>query len=301
MKRFQNSSIHAALVTALAATAMTVSGCFSDSTEGTGELSVAVTDAPVEDATAVVVQFNGLRIHSAAGETRDFDFDEPRHIDLLALEGDASEQLLEDEEVTAGDYQWIEVKVQARQGQHDSWIEFEDGTEHSLYVPSGAESGLRLVSGFTVPVNGSADFTIDFDLRKSVHNPGASGLDYKLRPALRMVNNVEVGTLAGSVSSEWAADEECAGAVYVYDGHDADTGSLGSDDSPLTSASVSMNEDGDFTYEVGFLLAGEYTAAFTCEADEDDPEEASDIEFLQSANTEIEVDETTQLDFGPDS
>jgi len=61
-----------------------------------------------------------------------------------------------------------------------------------------------------------------------------------------------------------------------------------------------MDENGDFTYVVGFLTEGDYTAAFTCEADGDDPEEPSEIDFLQTENTAIEVGETTTLDFAPE-
>jgi len=62
---------------------------------------------------------------------------EPRQIDLLAL--------------TAGDYSWIRLKVNAARGLIDSYIDLLDDTRHSLYVPSGSQSGLKLNHGFNVP------------------------------------------------------------------------------------------------------------------------------------------------------
>ena len=287
-----------ALLAFAAAGAIGLSGCFSG--DDHGSFSLSVTDAPVDDATAVVVEFTGVSIKPADGQAEVFNFDEPRSIDLLALQGNDSQALLEDELVPAGNYEWIRLHVNAVNGEFDSYIEFEDGGQHSLYVPSGAQTGLKLVSGFVVPANGSADFTIDFDLRKSITNPQSPTVDYILKPALRLVNNVDVGSIAGTVSADWAADADCAPAVYVYEGHDADTGSEGSENAPVTSALVALNdESGEFEYTVGFLLEGDYTAAFTCEADQDDPEEASPISFLQAENASVTADETTEVNFAP--
>jgi hypothetical protein len=62
------------------------------------------------------------------------------------------------------------------------------GVCHELTIPSEVKTGLKLNRGFVVPAGGSANFTIDFDLRKSVHLP-MSGTDYLLRPTLRLADN----------------------------------------------------------------------------------------------------------------
>ena len=61
------------------------------------------------------------------------------------------------------------------------------------------QSGLKLNRGFDVPAGGSADFTIDFDLHKSVHMTGSGS--YMLRPTLRMVDNIMVGSISGTVGA----------------------------------------------------------------------------------------------------
>lgn len=61
--------------------------------DDTGSVSVGVTDAPVDGATNVWVEFTGVTLkhkHEGKGEIS-FDFTTPRVIDLLALQGDASE------------------------------------------------------------------------------------------------------------------------------------------------------------------------------------------------------------------
>jgi len=45
-----------------------------------------------------------------------------------------------------------------------------------------------------------ASFTIDFDLRKSVHNPSNPADDYILRPTLQLVDGNTEGALSGIVS-----------------------------------------------------------------------------------------------------
>jgi hypothetical protein len=72
------------------------------------------------------------------------------------------------------------------------------GAGHELTIPSGMQSGLKLNRGFDVPAGGSADFTIDFDLHKSVHMTGSGS--YMLRPTLRMVDNIMVGSISGTVT-----------------------------------------------------------------------------------------------------
>ena len=151
--------------------ALALSACPADG-PGTGRLSLAVTDAPVDGATAVVVEFTGVEVKPADAEALSFDFDTPRQIDLLALSGHDSEALLQDVEVRAGRYEWVRLKVNAvADGVDDSYIDLKDGTRHELYVPSGAQTGLKLNGGFVVPRDASASFTVDFDLRQSVHEP----------------------------------------------------------------------------------------------------------------------------------
>lgn len=283
--------------TILGATAlMFVAGCNSSDDDAMGTLTLGITDAPVDSASEVVVEFTGVSVKPAEGQAEEFDFDSPRQINLLDLQGNLSEDLISDASVPAGEYEWVRLKVNAGRSDSDSYIVLDDGTRHSLFIPSGNETGLKLVQGFTVPANGSADFTIDFDLRKSVTNPQGFA-EYILKPALRLVDNTEVGSIAGTVDDAIASASDCSPAVYVFEGSDATVDDEGSDNAPVTSASVEMNDSGVFEYEVGFLTAGDYTAALTCDADADDPEADDDIAFEAQQNATVEADSTTAVDF----
>jgi hypothetical protein len=191
--------------------------------------------------------------------------------------------------------------VNAEQNVKDSYIVI-NGEEFELRIPSGAESGLKLNRGFVVPVAGEANFTIDFDLRKSVHDPVGTS-DYILRPTLRIVDNTETGTLSGSIDASFFSSGSCNGAVYVFDGSvdtpdDEDGEGYGPD--PITSALV--NDDGVYSYEVAFLSAGDYLIAFTCDALADDPtvdDDSTTVSFLSSATVTINAGYPTIYNFQP--
>ena len=66
---------------------------------------------------------------------------------------------------------------------------------------------------------------------------------------------------------------------------------------PLTSTAVTLSDDDVWTYTVGFLAAGSYTVAFTCQGSDDDPETDDDIVFVGEANVEILPGSATGHDF----
>jgi hypothetical protein len=280
----------------------------------TGTLNLGVTDASVDDAKAVVVEFTGVQLQSAGGNRIDHDFvDEstgdpaPRQIDLMALTGGTTELLLDGITLNSGRYNWVRLKVKADRGVIDSYIDLLDDSQHSLYIPSGEETGLKLNRGFDIPEGGMASFTIDFDLRKSVHYPPGLDEDYILRPTLRLVDDNTAGALTGTVASEViSADPDCSGveylgAVYVFDSGDEVDDVDGTGD-PVTSAKVP--NDGIYAYTVAFLSEGEYSIAFTCDANIDDPgkdanTDATDgpVNFAGEAIVTITAGKTTEHNF----
>ena len=295
------------LLATLLASPLILAGCGSSSSSSsgdTGTVSVAVTDAPVDSATSVVVTFTGVALKPSGGSEIEILFDEPKQIDLLALQGSRSEGILDDYEVPAGDYNWVRLMVSAEQdGVMDSYLTDDNGAQTEIYVPSGSQRGLQLVSGFTVMAGTTTDFTIDFDLRKSLTNPnGQDGI--KLNPALRLIDNAQYGTITGTIDGNLIT-ETCAdasindGAVYAFTGTDATLADTsGAETDPLTTALVSYDTGAAaYTYELGFMPVGDYTLAYTCQNAEDDPEAVDEIMFNGSANVTVVSGETETQDF----
>jgi len=297
------------LFSTFAATGLLV-GCSGGSSGGgpeTGQLSLAVSDAPIQDVRQVCVEFTEAEFKKAgSGDNQTIVFDPPAKIDLLAYQGMNAAPLLIDAELEAGEYQWIRLAANAPQGGNGgggagandteclgsgSYIVTDDGGVHGLYIPSSAESGLKLNRGFTLPVGGSADFVAEFDLMKSVHAPAGLDPDYIMRPTVHLFDRTETGSIAGEVSLGLATAAGCMPAVYLYNEgevpddneEDAEMDSV----DPVASAMVEMQNDGRFVYEIGPVLAGFYDVAFSC--DGDDPALDEILDYLPSANNPAEV------------
>lgn len=291
MKGFTVSALSAALIAC---------GGSSDG-DSTGTLSLGLTDAPVDNLTDVVITVTGVTLKPQGGEAISFSFDEPKVIDLLELQDGNAATLLGDEEVQAGAYNWVRLELSEESG--DLYVMEDTGGQVDLTIPSGFQTGLKLVSGFTVPAGGSADFTIDFDVRKSVVDPeGLTG--YLLKPALRLIDNAEAGTIAGTVdestlvSAECASAQDYAGLVYVYQGSDASPAQLGAEEGePLVTAPVRFDsEQSAYSFTAAFIAAGDYTVSYSC--DTDDPETTTEtVNFHNTQNVTVEADATTEVTF----
>src|SRR5690606_7596606 len=197
-----------------------------DSDRGaTGSLSLSVTDAPVDNLLSVFISFTGVTLQAADGKRTDIVFPQPKTLDLLSLQNGMSHALLEDVVLPAGAYSWMRLDLSEQAG--DLTVVDDLGGEYLMTVPSGAQTGLKLVGGFTILANGQSDFTIDFDLRKSVTLTGkdAGKGDYVLRPTLRLIDNAEAGGIGGMIATttmQAACTNEPLyhGVVYVFEGLD---------------------------------------------------------------------------------
>ncbi len=232
-----------------------LAGCFaSDNNEENSRLTLSLTDGAVDFAEQVNLEITGVELKSTS-DTHSFTFP-ARTINLLDLQGSQSTALFTDEVLPAGDYQWVRLMVESA-----SIVLTANGGEIPLTIPSADQNGFKLVSGFTLPANASADFTLDLDVRKSITVTGSGdSLNYKLRPTMRLMNNIAAGHIAGTVDGTLCNAGTASMAVYTYDGFGATVDQEGSDNPPVASSLV--NDALDF--EIGFLVEGNYTIALAC-------------------------------------
>jgi hypothetical protein len=297
------NSVMAAVMTLL----LTACGGGGGGGDSTGTASLSLTDAPVDGAMEVVVSIDGVDLLPGGGNRIMFyladttgtcevvttpDPGHPCQVNLMDYTGTDRVTLLDTVTLPAGKYSWVRLVLNNNPG----YIILLDGRQYNLQVPSGAETGLKLNGGFKVAAGNYTDYTIDFDLRKSVHDPEGSA-DYILRPTLRMVDNLEVGTLSGNVDPNYFAGGACTGAIYIFD---ADTPGAPDDedgvDDPITTAMVP--NDGVYGYTVGFLAEGDYLVAFTCNAAADDPGiDDAGIAFQSQATVHITAGQNTVQNF----
>lgn len=292
-------------ITALTAALVACGGSGDDSSGGeTGTLSLGLTDAPVDNVQEVNITITGVEAKPSGGDRISFELDQPLELNLLDLQNGAVAQLLADEEVPAGEYNWARLQL----GDQSTFSVVSNDASYTVRVPSGDQTGLK-TSKFTVPAGGAAAFTIDFDVRKSLVNPNGGPTDYLLKPVLRLVDNTNVGTISGSVDNT-VVSNECsnagnnpttyAGAVYIFEGAGTAPDDLGSGNEPLVVAPVDT-QTGDYDYTAAFITAGEYTVSYTCNMDEvEDADENpvdEDLAFYGTQNVTVEAGAITTADF----
>lgn len=261
-----------------------------------GFLSLSITDAPIDGAKEVWVQFDGVELKpSASSETISHSFNPPMNINLLALQGQNSVQMLTNKTFPTGGYDWLMLKITAvNDGVLDSYIMLSDGSVHELDIPSGSESGLKIIGGLEIIANTSTSKTVDFDLRKSIVLTGLG--DYMLAPALTLTDDTETGSIDGTVKLSALtgpgcsdADPSTGNAIYLYDGFNVtpdDVDNIGIE--PAASTMVTLNNaTGAYEYSFGFIPLGKYTAVFTCQADLDNPASDDVITFSKAKNVNL--------------
>lgn len=270
----------------LASVCAVFSGCGGGGGEGSssGALSINLTDAPVDGASEVVVAFTGVQLHSTAGQTLDIDFPSAKTIDLIKLQGGVTGALTQGAAVPAGSYDWMRLKVLAdKNTQGESYIRMLDGAMYPLWIPSGSETGLKLVRPFTVAQGSTTQLVIDFDLRKSITAPPGQDPNYIMRPALRLLDQLQVGKLTASVDlaalaaaqlGAGAPVSSCHAGLYLFAGSAATPDDQDGDSADGADPIVyqPLEYDGVNTavsLTIPFIEVGTYTVAATCNFDVD--------------------------------
>jgi hypothetical protein len=261
-----------------------------------GSLNLEVGDAPVDDAARVVVRFTAVVLERADGDDERFPLSPPLDIDLAAQVEGATATLLDAGGLTEARYSAVRLELSADGSGNDSFVEEDGGATRPLLLADADRARLRVARSFEVERLETTRLVLDFDLRKSVQVPDSVTAPYELRPSLRLVDADTAGALSGTVSAGLAGAAGCRPAVYVYNGHGVTPEDEGSALPPLASAIVRI-AGADFFYRVPFLPPGNYTAALTCDAAADNPEQDDATTFEATRNVVVPQRGTASGDF----
>ncbi|MFW5820941.1 MAG: DUF4382 domain-containing protein [Bacteroidota bacterium] len=176
----------------------------TDSTSG--KLKILLTDAPfpadlVEEANVVI---NKIDIRKKNNEDNGYPFitlkEEETSFNLLELTNGVTAELV-DIELEPDSYDLVRLYVS------EASILLKDGTEHNLFVPSGAQTGIKIFIEPAIEVAGglTAELILDFNVSKSFvvqGNPnspaGIKGFIFK--PVIKATNKATSGRLTGFVT-----------------------------------------------------------------------------------------------------
>jgi hypothetical protein len=159
---------------------------------GSGTLRVALTDAPACGFDQVNVTIERVRVHqsSTAGDSDGGWVDipvinGPRKVDLLSLTNGVLMELGQTT-LTAGNYSQIRlVLVSNKSMSMSNTVRPTGAFETEMDTPSAAQSGLKLINGFTVAPAAVTDIVLDFDACKSIVQRGNGS--YGLKPVITMI------------------------------------------------------------------------------------------------------------------
>ncbi len=162
---------------AVAVAALLLAGC------GAQKVGVYLVDAPLDTATHVYVTLTGLRVAftppSDAGISREVEsvvFSEPKKVDLLSLKNGGTRLLLGELDAQ-GVIHHLDLEMTG-----EATVVFADGTEQVAKVPSGAQSGIKIVG--PIDLSSSGDITLDFRADQSIVDTGNGKLI--LKPVIRV-------------------------------------------------------------------------------------------------------------------
>jgi len=279
-------------IAALAPACLLLASCGSGNTSG---LTLSMTDAPLDSASAVIVSFAGLQVSGPNVTPYTKVINPPSSLDLYALQGGISAAITSHLQIAPGHYTQLSFTIASDPSIAQSSITLPDGL-HILYIPPNVSSTVNIPVDFTIASGGTVNMTVDFDLRRSIIQDPNDPTKYQLIPSMRAVQNELSGTLTGSVATTLITCLEPA--VYVYQGvvtpTDVDINAPAGTVQPITTELVGYNQTtGLYNFTAGFLSPGTYTAAFTCEAPFDVANQANNILFTSVTTGVVSAQNTT--------
>lgn len=254
--------------------------CFSPGcTDRAGILTINLTDAPA-DYQEVHVTFSEISVHRAEEDddieeqTTDIEDDEDDEGDsnwiiisdveqgfnLLDYQQQKKEfDLLAEAALLKGKYTQIRLKIvggEDEDGAPKTYLKFfKDDTKYPLEVPSGVQSGLKLIHPFTISAGTVTTLYLDFDAEKSVKQTGNG--QYKLKPTIAVISYLAPNQgIKGTVLEEVEAVADADVFAYIYTDDVVEDLDEDEDNDVDPDASTTTDEDGSFALP---LPTGTYT------------------------------------------
>jgi hypothetical protein len=327
----------ATIIISVLLAALAMNGCGScgfdcssdDEITGPAVLDLGFSDALPEDLKTVVLEVDSIVFQRSSDpdiiidtfSVGDVDPNQPEEsfqINLLAYRGAAQELVIQNLEMEPDTYSGIVINL-TDEDINNSHVQESDDSVHTLVTSSGGLelSGIRLSSG-------SSTHTIEFDLPRSLRYDEDNDRYRLTSDGVRVVDNAKSGLLAGVVDEQLfdavtpcdeKADPLKGNRVYLYEGIGLDTESLGdvfTDDggsnviAPYSVSTILQSSTtGAWEYVFGYLPTGDYTIAFSCDAEEDDPDAYDELPIPFPEDQIYEVSLSTSgnrnCNFDPDS
>lgn len=174
-------------------------GCNIGGGDGTGRLAMSLTDKPTHEYSAVWVTIKEIATHMEGDPEGSWTkvLDVNRTYDLLSLANGVRAELgLVD--LPAGHYTQMRFLIGTENSLDTAlpanYVVDTKGDIQELKIPSGVQSGIKLVQGFEINENSTTELVFDFDVAASVVAAGNSG-KYILRPTIHQIDYSQTRTV----------------------------------------------------------------------------------------------------------
>jgi len=193
-----------------------VTGCDTGTDAGTGTMTVEMADAPIDSADAVNVTIERVEVNRVGSQDNWITLSEPQQTyDLLNLANGAT-AVIGSSALEAGTYP--QIRLILSQDGHSVEI---DGQVYDMFVPSGAQTGVKLNINAEIEEDIEYTLLLDFDASRSVVDAGSNNqVPYLLKPVIDAKEKAITGNIEGTVDPATAEP-----VVYAIDnsGTEADT------------------------------------------------------------------------------
>jgi hypothetical protein len=205
---------------------LTACGGNSSSGGGQGTLATSLTDSSTDEYQAVYVTISRVDVHHEGDGVGVWETvaTPDRTYDLLVLVNGVRETLGV-ETLAAGHYTQMRLIIGRTPddgrnlfGQTHPYANYivdrDDAEIHELKIPSGTNSGLKIVNGFDINANQTTELILDFDAMRSVVMAGASG-QYLLKPTVKVLRTIDYALVTGTVTDTATPPVALAGALVT--------------------------------------------------------------------------------------
>jgi hypothetical protein len=242
-------------------------GDSSSSSSSGGTLSLSMTDASADEFAAVYVTIDEVQIHLGGSDGNPNNWQNlkmqrsPVTVDLLKLTNGVREQL-GIVELPVGDY--TQVRLIIGETPEDTNLPYanyvvDKSTPANIFelkIPSGTNTGFKIVENFTIADKQTLELVLDFDASRSVIQAGSSG-QWLLKPTVKIENLKDASIVKGRVTDGTNGISKAIVSAQKYD-------ATKPDDKDKVSVETSTLTDADGNYAL-FLKPGTYNIVATAE------------------------------------
>jgi hypothetical protein len=226
-------------------------------TAQTGTLSVGLTDASTDDYKAVYVTITEVQVHMSGGAWKVVGSPNKTYNLLDLINGVREELGISD--LAAGDYTQMRliigdtadggINILSKQHPSANYVIDWNDVDHALKIPSGFQTGVKIVHGFTISPNQTTELILDFNASESVVVAGNSG-QWLLKPTIKVLNTKECSIIRGTVREGNQGLDGVLVSAQIYNPSATDI-----KDEVVTEASTVTDEKGQYKI---FIKPGTY-------------------------------------------